>query len=456
MQFTSRSEDMDRKSITAKLLAANKSIVDYEWSKNDDSIFFVSNMGDTFQVWAVSARGGFPRQMTVFDKGDVKSILVSPDGDKLAIFVDYDGKEDYRIFVMPTTGGEARCVSSNLKITLPPYDWSPDSKSIAVIPEKDGKYNIASFDIESGTVTWHTDSPELKMELDWADNGKWIAYTSFSGKMKADICIVDTQTKEIKNLTTGFGGENTGPEFSPDSKSIGFTSDARGSKNVVLMDVETMKNMWMPEKNCERVFTGWNHKGDKFTYCQNEDAELTIIESDYPPAKLRKITPEGYSGARAKYSHNDEKMAMALHSPLKSSDIYIKELQSVRKITDTAIFGLSDEHFIKPEKVRYKSFDDLEIPGLYYKPVEVDSYPVVVWIHGGPTAQHYNTWNTIIQLFLQNGIAVFAPNPRGSAGYGKDFENRVYHDWGGADLEDIAYIVEFLKTDSKADITKVI
>ncbi|MCE1248982.1 MAG: prolyl oligopeptidase family serine peptidase [Firmicutes bacterium] len=447
---------MDRKSITAKLLAANKSIVDCEWNKNDDGIFFVSNMGDTFQVWTMPARGGFPRQLTVIEQGDVKSIKLSPDGDKLAILVDYDGKEDYRIFVIPAEGGEAKVVSAGLKLTLPPFDWSPDSKRLAVIPEKDGKYNIASFDVESGEIEWHTDSPDLKMELDWAKNGKWIAYTSMYGKMKADICSVDLETKEVRNFTSGFGGENTGPKFSPDCNTIAFTSDAKGSKNAVLMEVETLKSQWIPAKNCEWIFSRWNHKGDKFLCCKNEDAELTVFEWDFPSMKARMVTPGGYSGAGARFSHNDEKLAIALHSAQKTADIYIKEQQSFRKITDTAIFGLQPENFVQPEKIRYKSFDDLEIPALYYKPVDTENYPVVVWIHGGPTAQHFNTWNTIIQLFVLNGIAVFAPNPRGSSGYGKEFENMIYHDWGKADLEDIAGIVEYLKTDSKADTTKVI
>jgi len=447
---------MEKSEITAKHLAANKTILDFQWSKEDDFIYYVTNLGNYYRVWVIPSRGGYPKLMAVLDEGDVKLIKVSPDGKTLAICVDYDGKENYKILLLPAAGGTPVCITDKVKLRLPFFDWSPDSSRLGLIAEKDDKYNIVALDIETEALFWLTDTDDLKMEINWAKNGKQIAYTSFQGELKADICIVNMDTLEVSNMTAGIGGENTGPHFSPDSKTLAFTSDSKGTKNVVLMEVETRKTMWMPEKKCERHFARWNHKGDRFTYIENENAELTAFEWDYPPKSARRITPEGYLCGTLRYSNNDEKIAVLLSTPNKPGEIYVKEQKSFRKITDSTVFGLQPEQFVKPEKIRYKSFDELEIPALYYKPENVEKYPVLIWIHGGPTYQHFNGWNPFIQLFLLNDIAVLAPNIRGSTGYGKEFENKVFHDWGGDDLQDIAYAVEFLKEDPNADMEKII
>lgn len=170
----------------------------------------------------------------------------------------------------------------------------------------------------------------------------------------------------------------------------------------------------------------------------------------------KRISPQGYLASICRYSHKDDKIALIMSAPNRTGEVFISDYKTLRKITDLMIFGLEPAHFVKPEKIRYKSFDDLEIPALYYKPADVEKYPVILWIHGGPTHQHFNGWNPFIQLFVLNGIGVLAPNLRGSTGYGKEFENQVFHDWGGGDLQDVAYAVEYLKRDPKVDTEKII
>ena len=140
---------MEKSEITAKHLAANKTILDFQWSKEDDFIYYVTNLGNYYRVWVIPSRGGYPKLMAVLDEGDVKLIKVSPDGKTLAMCVDYDGKENYKIFLLPTSGGTPACITDKVKLTLPFFDWSPDSSKLGLIAEKDDKYNIAALDIET-------------------------------------------------------------------------------------------------------------------------------------------------------------------------------------------------------------------------------------------------------------------------------------------------------------------
>nr|WP_230416043.1 prolyl oligopeptidase family serine peptidase [Micromonospora tarapacensis] len=59
------------------------------------------------------------------------------------------------------------------------------------------------------------------------------------------------------------------------------------------------------------------------------------------------------------------------------------------------------------------------------------------------------------QFLLSRGLAVFAPNVRGSSGYGRAYQESVYRDWGGVDLDDLADAVRYLREQSWVDRSRV-
>ena len=78
-------------------------------------------------------------------------------------------------------------------------------------------------------------------------------------------------------------------------------------------------------------------------------------------------------------------------------------------------------------------------------------------IHGGPTAQErpYYDYSGLYQYLAYNGLAVIAPNFRGSTGYGKSFEKKIYHDWGGNELKDIEYAIKWLLSQDWIDPKRI-
>ena len=106
----------------------------------------------------------------------------------------------------------------------------------------------------------------------------------------------------------------------------------------------------------------------------------------------------------------------------------------------------------------WKSFDGLEIEGLLALPRghENGALPLVVLVHGGPTA----TWpwafpHLWVHLLLQEGYAVLLPNPRGSSGRGQEFARANLGDMGGGDFKDILSGVDALVADGVADTDRV-
>jgi dipeptidyl aminopeptidase/acylaminoacyl peptidase len=83
-----------------------------------------------------------------------------------------------------------------------------------------------------------------------------------------------------------------------------------------------------------------------------------------------------------------------------------------------------------------------KIHGFVVKPSNFDpskKYPLLVLIHGGPQSAWNNSWSYRWNpaVFADAGYVVFAPNPRGSTGYGQRFINEISGDWGGKAYTDI-------------------
>ncbi len=72
--------------------------------------------------------------------------------------------------------------------------------------------------------------------------------------------------------------------------------------------------------------------------------------------------------------------------------------------------------------IAWRSFDQREISGFLYRPRTPGPHPVIVQIHGGPESQFRPGFSSTIQYWVNElGVAVIAPNVRGSDGYGRDF-----------------------------------
>ncbi|MDO9396659.1 MAG: prolyl oligopeptidase family serine peptidase, partial [Herbiconiux sp.] len=77
---------------------------------------------------------------------------------------------------------------------------------------------------------------------------------------------------------------------------------------------------------------------------------------------------------------------------------------------------------VVPTLEHYRSLDGLEITGwLYRVPGRTHPGPAMLHLHGGPESQERPTFSAQHQAMVAAGIAVFAPNVRGSSGFGRDF-----------------------------------
>jgi dipeptidyl aminopeptidase/acylaminoacyl peptidase len=109
------------------------------------------------------------------------------------------------------------------------------------------------------------------------------------------------------------------------------------------------------------------------------------------------------------------------------------------------------------ETISYKARDGMIVQGYLTRPAQAADKPAptVVLIHGGPHVRDRWMWNEEVQLLANRGYAVFQPQFRGSAGFGRRFEEAGYGQWGRAMQDDITDGVEYLVAEKVTDPQRV-
>jgi Tol biopolymer transport system component len=152
-------------------------------------------------------------------EGTSMSVAVSPDGERLAI--DLQGT----IWVLPSTGGEARAVTDPFNDARQPA-WSPDGETIAYQGYRDGGYDIWLVDVDGGSQRKLTAGRFDDREPAWSHDGARVAFASDrqGAEGNYDIWVVDVSGGEPRRLTTDPGNDYM-PTWSPDDTEIAFVSD---------------------------------------------------------------------------------------------------------------------------------------------------------------------------------------------------------------------------------------
>ncbi|MEL4358435.1 MULTISPECIES: alpha/beta hydrolase family protein [unclassified Luteococcus] len=91
-----------------------------------------------------------------------------------------------------------------------------------------------------------------------------------------------------------------------------------------------------------------------------------------------------------------------------------------------------------------------------HRPMDGELPPVIVNTHGGPTAMAPGNYRTDFQFWTSRGFAVLDVNYSGSAGFGRDYRNRLYGNWGVADVDDCVDAVRAVVARGLADPKRVI
>ncbi len=423
-----------------------------DWSPDGRRVSFLTDITGVPQVWEMPVEGGWPEQLT-FHEERVMGVRYSPVEDSLLFGMDAGGDERAQLFLLGD--GEERDLTREPDAIHYSGGFSPDGRRIAYTATR---RNGTDFDVYVQTLDGE---PEMVWEVsgyhgisDWGPDGTYLIVSRHHSNLDNDLYRLDLETGEARLLTphegeARFQAANTTPDGD-----LYLATDRDGDfLRLARLDAGTLELEYLTPDDRDVEGVELSKDGRYLVAVRNVDGYSDFML--FNGRGRRMPTPEVPSGIIGGFSFSPDsgRLAFTLTGPDHNPDVWILGLPAgePRRLTRSSTAGIPRSTFQRPEVVRYPSFDGREIPALFYGPEE-EGAPVIVNVHGGPESQSRPMFAPVSQYFLDRGYAVFAPNVRGSTGYGKAYTHlddvRLRMD----SVKDLAHAARWLRDQGHEEI----
>ena len=248
------------------------------------------------------------------------------------------------------------------------------------------------------------------------------------------------------------------PEWSPDGV-LHFVSDQTGwwnlyrwrdgrAESLIEMEAEFGMPQWVfgmstyAFESASRILCAYTQQGTwRLASLDTAIGELEVIETPYSEIKHVRAAPG--------------RVVLLAGSPTEPTsivqlDLATRRLEVLRRSSEITI----DAGYLSiPQEIEFPTEHGLTAHALFYAPQNRDHVapsgerpPLLVIIHGGPTAATSSALSLGIQYWTSRGIAVLDVNYGGSTGYGRAYRQRLDGQWGVVDVDDCVngarYLVE--------------
>jgi dipeptidyl aminopeptidase/acylaminoacyl peptidase len=475
-------------------------IRDAFWSRDAQAVYF-PHAG---HLWKVSVAGGQPGPAWV-SPGAETGFTMSPDGTKIAFVRSRaPGEEEgsmhgAELVIRAFADGTETPVAhddNSIREAL----WSPDGASLAYTaaakiihhdesPSYSGAkliYRVSEYvpgqvyavRVNGGTpvaigsageyggLAW-VNATHLVFDRQSADFKTYSIYLAdaTSGAPR----VIHQETEEKFWSIPDWGESGAQPWPSPDGKWIAFLSDRDGWDHLYVMPAAGGAPVQITKGKFEAWRPVWSHDSTRIVFDANEadhlgDRRIGIarIAGDPAHASVTYLTAGTGTNIEPHWSPDDGHVVYQHTDTKNSADLYtIATSGSAAKparLSDSMPADIDKSQFVEPQFVKFPGADGQMVPGWLFLPKNLDKtkkHPTIMWIHGDGVNQNYDGWHvqrnyavyySFHQYLLEKGYVVFAPDYRGSIGYGRDWRTGVYMDVGGKDAKDAWMAANYLKT----------
>ena len=433
------------------------------FSPDNNRIAFVTNASGVPNVWMANADGSDLRQVT--DTEDqVMGVRWSPSGDTLALQIAPGGGLNSQIFLMPSDGGEMRMITAGGAVNNRLSSWSDDGRYLGY---------SSTAESERGMDCWLHDTEAGENRLIARNNG--IGFCGLSPDNRTalawrlvsrgndNLYLIDVESGEEQLITPHEGVAVTPDVIFLNNDTVLFSSNidrempALARVDIVdgvagpiefLIGRDDAELAGLDKLADGRLLLNWNASGrSELAFFNVEAGEMTAGPS--LPAELAGAPESSADGSQVLFTVTGSAMPTNVWRLDPANGEFTR-------ISQTPHEGVDLDSLVRPELRTYTAHDGLELSGwLYRPPGQTEPGPMVLSFHGGPEGQERPNFKTTYQALLSRGIAVFAPNVRGSSGFGKTFVNLDNGALRFDGIKDIKATVDFVTSEGLADSGRI-
>ena len=434
------------------------------FSHGEKTILFSSNKTGIYNAFTIPVEGGEPTQLTYSEDDGIFALSFFPEDNRILYSSDKGGNEIDHVYLRDEDG-TVRDLTPEEKGKASFYGWAFDQKSFFYGSNKRDPqfFDIYEMDIETFTpkMIYQNDAGYELASI--SRDKKYFAFSKPITTNNSDMYLYDRKTKEMKHLSPHEGDVQYQPQtFSPDSKNLYYLTD-KDSEFTYLKryDIEAGQKDTVEQYDWDIWYTYFSRNGKYRVVGINEDARTVIKVYDTStnqPLKLPELP--GGNISSVKISKSEKIMAFYFNGSRSPNNLFVYNFDSgvYAQLTDTMNPEIEPEDLVEAEVVRYKSFDGLDIPGIYYKPHNInprEKVPALIMVHGGPGGQARKGYRSIQQYLVNHGYALIDVNNRGSSGYGKTFYRMDDKKHGEVDLDDCVWAKKYLISTGYIDPDKI-
>ena len=342
--------------------------------------------------------------------------------------------------------------------------WSNDKKSIYISSNKrDVKYfDLMKIEVGSWTPTMIYQNDEgYEVSLISASE-RYVSLSKSVTTDKNELYMYDTTSKTNKKISNDSESTWYSMAFEKNDSIFYFsTNDGGEFSYLVKYNINSGAQEKVYEDKWDVVNMSLSENEKSRTVFINEDGKNKILLFDHATGKQVKF-PEIADGdvLGVNISRSEQNMLLSIGSSTSPRNLYLYNITNneLKKLTNSLNPAINEDDLVKAEVVRFKSFDGMEIPAIYYKPLQADKNNkagALVWVHGGPGGQSRVGFSNSIQYLVNHGYAVLAVNNRGSSGYGKSFYKMDNKDHSNGDLKDCIYGKKWLQQQEYIDSSAI-
>lgn len=425
------------------------SISNFGVSKDEKKLVFSSNLNGKQNLWAIDFPNHFPYLFAQVDQ-QCNFIKIDTENRFVLTGFDNDGDENYQIYALPMEGGKPQpLITGEKKDKFYFADLSKDGERLYYVTSKDNPsfLNIHRYNLntkEDEMIYQGEGAPTFMAALS-PDESSFITISAMANTYQ--LGYIHTNNGEKQLLTPSKEEVHIVSDPIYTSESTVFFITNYGEEFSYIASFNLITNEFTPVRKVEAESVKalkWN-KVSKTLYFVTEKGVTDYlyslrIETD----KLQKhlIPTDVIEQLVVSEAGNVYLLGRSATFPF---NIYRSSEEGWEQLTTNYVLGVSRDQMVEPDVITYQSFDGMEIEALHFqaKPEQSNGY-TIFWPHGGPQAAERKMFRAMFQCFLNRGYSIFAPNFRGSTGYGASFTKLVEGDWGGGPRLDCVHGIQWL------------